>query len=142
MRHAHHDVKRRLTTQLGRRVINPIVKAAIEAGLAPSTVALLETTGRRSGEPRRTPVGNGHDGDVFWLVAEHGRRSAYVRNVESDPRVRVKVGRRWRSGVAQLLPHDDPHRRQRGVGRRLNAAVVRAMGTELLTIRVDLEPGP
>ena len=143
MRHTPtQDAKRRLTTQLGVRVINPLVKAAVEAGVAPPTVALLETTGRRSGEPRRTPVGNGLDGDVFWIVAEHGRRSAYVRNIEADPRVRVRVGRRWRSGVAQLLPHDDPRRRQRLMGRRLNAGVVRAMGTQLLTVRIDLAPDP
>ena len=141
MRHTpSEDAKRRLTTQLGVRLINPLVKAALEAGLAPPGVALLETTGRRSGEPRRTPVGNGLDGDVFWLVAEHGRRSAYVRNIEADPRVRVKVGRRWRGGVAKVLPHDDPRRRQRRMGRRVNARAVRAMGTQLLTVRIDLAP--
>ncbi len=136
------ETKRRLTTQLGVRVVNPLVKAAVEAGVAPPTVALLETTGRRSGDPRRTPVGNGLDGDVFWIVAEHGRRSAYVGNIEADPRVRVRVGHRWRTGVAQLLPDDDPRRRQRLMGRRLNAAAVRAMGTELLTVRIDLAPEP
>lgn len=30
--------------------------------------------------------------------------------------------------------------RQRLIGRRLNAATVRMMGTELLSLRVDLEP--
>ena len=132
--------KRRLTTALGRRVVNPIVNAAIEHGIAPPSYAILETTGRRSGQPRRTPVGNGLDGDTFWIVAEHGRRAGYVRNIEADPRVRVKVRGRWREGIAHLVPDDDPRERQRRIGLRFNAVVVRAMGTELLTVRVGLAP--
>jgi len=59
----------------------------VERGVAPPSRAILETTGRRSGVPRRTPVGNGLDGDTFWIVAEHGRRAAYVRNLPAEPRV-------------------------------------------------------
>jgi hypothetical protein len=97
-----------------------------------------------------TPVGNGLDGDTFWLVAEHGRKAAYVRNIEQDPRVRVKLRTgflrsAWRRGTAHIEPDDDPRERQRliasgGLGRRLNAAVVRASGTDLLTIRIELDP--
>jgi deazaflavin-dependent oxidoreductase (nitroreductase family) len=101
---------------------------------------LLETTGRKSGQPRRNPVGNGLDGDTLWIVAEHGRGASYVRNLEADPRVRVKIGRRWRSGTATVLPDDDPRARLDRLGRRVNGAMVRAMGTDLLTIRVDLDP--
>ena len=132
--------KRTLTTALGTHVVNPVVKAAVERGIAPPSYAILETTGRRSRRLRRTPVGNGLDGDTFWIVAEHGRRAAYVRNLEADPRVRVKVRGRWREGVAHVMPDDDPRVRQRKIGLRFNAAVVRAMGTDLLTIRVDLAP--
>ena len=132
--------KRRLTTVLGRYVVNPIVKAGVRTGVLRG-YAILETTGRKSGEPRQTPVGNGLDGDTFWIVTEHGRRAAYVRNIEADPRVRLMVGGRWRSGTAHPMPDDDPLERQRTIGRRLNAATVRAMGTELMTVRVDLEPG-
>ena len=131
--------KRRLTSGLGRYVVNPVAKAAIKLGVAPG-YALLETTGRTSGRPRTTPVGNGLDGDTFWIVAEHGRRAGYVRNIERDPRVRVKVRGRWRTGTAHVMPHDDPRERQRRIGRRLNAVVVRTMGTDLLTVRIDLDP--
>jgi deazaflavin-dependent oxidoreductase (nitroreductase family) len=134
------DRKRRLVTALQVRVLNPPIKALAAHGLMP-TVSLLETTGRKSGEPRRTPVSEGLDRatDTFWIVAEHGRRAAYVRNIEADPRVRIRIGRRWRSGVASILAGDDPRARQRHMT-RLNAAGVRAMGTDLLTIRVDLDP--
>jgi deazaflavin-dependent oxidoreductase (nitroreductase family) len=121
--------------------VNPLVRWMLEHGIAPPTVALLETTGRRSGQPRRTPVGNGLRGDVFWIVTEHGHRAAYVRNIEADPRVRVKVGRKWRSGTAHILEDDDPYERMRMLKRRSNDTLVRLVGTEHLTIRVDLD-GP
>jgi deazaflavin-dependent oxidoreductase (nitroreductase family) len=131
--------KRRLTTAVAKHVLNPIVTIGVDTGLLRGW-AIIETTGRKSGRPRRTAVGNGLQGDTFWIVAEHGRRAGYVRNIEADPRVRVNVRGRWRSGTARPLPDDDPHERQRRIGRRLNAAAVRAMGTELLSVRVDLDP--
>jgi len=50
----------------------------------------------------------------------------------------------WHSGTAYLLPDDDPRERQRWLASHLpassgNAAAVRALGTDLLTIRIDLE---
>ena len=134
------DRKRRLVTALQVKVLNPPVKLLAARGLAPS-VSLLETTGRKSGEPRRTPVSMGLDRatDTFWIVAEHGRKAGYVRNIEADPRVRLRIGRRWRSGTATMLEGDDPLARQHHMS-RMNAASVRAMGSDLLTIRVDLDP--
>ena len=128
--------KRAFSTALARYVVNPVVKTV--AGYVPFW-ALLETTGRKSGLPRRTPVGNGLEGNTFWIVAEHGRKAGYVRNIEANPRVRIRVGRRWRTGVAHLLPEDDARARQRSM-RPFNAAFVRLMGTDLLTVRVDLDP--
>ena len=132
--------KRRIVTALQVRVLNPPMKALAVRGLAPG-VALLETAGRKSGQPRRTPVTNGlkRGSNTFWIVAEQGRKAAYVRNIEADPRVRVRVGRRWRSGVAHVLEDDDTRARQRGMP-RIHAASVRAMGTELVTVRIDLDP--
>lgn len=128
--------KRRISRGLGKYVANPIV--SLVAGYAPWW-ALLETTGRKTGIPRRNPVGNGLDGDTFWIVAEHGRRSSYVRNLEANPRVRLRVGGRWRNGIARVLEDDDARARQRKL-RPVNAAFVRLMGTDLLTVRVDLDP--
>jgi hypothetical protein len=78
-------------------------------------------------------------------VAEHGGRADYVRNIQADPHVRVLVRGRWRSGTAVPLPGDDTRERQRllgrrGMGRRLNDAAVRSLGTDLLTVRIDLDP--
>jgi deazaflavin-dependent oxidoreductase (nitroreductase family) len=132
-----------------RYLLNPPVRIFLSLGVLPIGYALLETTGRVSGRPRRTPVGSGLVGDTFWIVAEHGHRANYVRNIQSDSRVRVKVrdGVRpaWREGTAHPLPADDPHARQRHLSRwhplrAVNAAYVRVLGTDLLTIRVDLDP--
>ncbi|MDG9692717.1 nitroreductase family deazaflavin-dependent oxidoreductase [Streptomyces sp. DH17] len=103
---------------------------------------LLETTGRVSGLPRRTPVGGRRVGDSFWLVSEFGERSQYVRNIRADPRVRVRIRGRWHTGTAHLLADDDPIARMRHLP-RLNSLAVRAMGvgTGHLTVRVDLEGG-
>jgi deazaflavin-dependent oxidoreductase (nitroreductase family) len=124
---------------MSTRLLNPIVKAATSAGIPLPSVVILETIGRKSGQPRRTPVGKAIEGDTLWIVAEHGRRASYIRNLEANPRVRVKVGRRWRSGTARTMPEDDPRERQRRMPNKMNSAVVRAMGSELLTVRVDLE---
>ncbi len=100
---------------------------------------ILTTTGRRSGQPRRTPVGNGLRGDHFWIVTEHGWHSAYVKNIQANPRVRVSVGGTWRSGTAHILPDDDPRERLRWLRRPVNDTALLAVGTELLVIRVDLD---
>jgi deazaflavin-dependent oxidoreductase (nitroreductase family) len=132
--------KRRLSTFLSARLFNPVVKAAANAGIPLPFVVILETIGRKSGQPRRNPVGKGLVGDTLWIVAEHGRRANYVRNIEANPRVRVKIGRRWRTGTAHALPDDDPRERQRRLPNKLNSAGVRLMGSDLLTVRVDLDP--
>ncbi|MCC5478706.1 nitroreductase family deazaflavin-dependent oxidoreductase [Streptomyces sp. NPDC059680] len=127
---ARTDLKHRLVTGFQRHLANPLNRRL------PFQV-LLETTGRVSGLPRRTPVGGRRVGESFWLVSEFGHKSQYVRNIQADPRVRVRIGGRWHHGTAHLLPDDDPVARLRSLP-RFNSAAVRAFGTSLLTVRVDL----
>ena len=129
--------KRRVTALLATYGAN-LVMAPL-AGWVP-WFALLETRGRASGRLRRTPIGDGLRDDVFWIIADHGLRSDYVRNIGHDPRVRVRTHGRWRTGVATLLPDDDPRARQRSLRLGLNALMVRLVGTRLLTVRIDLDP--
>ena len=133
------SLKRRLSKLASTRVVNPVVRRLLDRGLMPRTHALLETTGRKSGQPRRVPVGNGLRGNTFWIVAEHGRTADYVKNIEADPRVRVKVGRDWRAGTAHLLPDDDVRARMKMLRRPANDALVRVAGSDLMTVRVDLD---
>ncbi len=120
------------------RLVNPVVRPLMERGWWPRTQALLETTGRKTGSPRRVPVGNGLRGDSFWIVTEHGYAADYVKNIQTQPRVRVKVGR-WYEGTAQILPDDDPRERLRWLGRPVNDTLLRLVATEHLTIRIDFE---
>ena len=142
-------VKERVIYPLQTRVINPIVMLAHNLGLPPPGDALLETTGRRTGRPVLTPVCDGLDGQAFWLVAQRGRRAGWVRNIQADPRVRVKVrtgsGVVWRAGTARILDADDPRERQRLIAqgdlwRRLCVSASAAAATDPLTVRIDLDP--
>ena len=131
--------KRGASTFLSARIFNPLVRAAARAGLPTPSVVILETTGRRSGQPRRVPVTRMLEGDTLWIVTEHGREAAYVRNIEADPRVRVRIGRHWLSGTARVLADDDWRERQRRMPNKVNSAAVRLMGTQHVTVRVDLD---
>ena len=125
-----HALKRRVVHSAQRLFVNPVGRQL--------PITMLETTGRKSGLPRRTAVGGRVIDNQFWMVSEHGERSDYVLNIKADPRVRVRINGRWRTGTAHLLPDDDPVARLRQL-RGLNSAMVRLMGSDLLTIRVDLE---
>ena len=133
---------------LQKYLLNPPIRFLLAIGLAPSGYALLETTGRKTGKPRRTPVGYGLTVGQFWIVAEHGAKAGYVRNIERNSRVRVKVREgfrmRWRGGTAHVLSEDDARERQRWLAKQVprsasNARAVRFFGTQLLTVRIDLD---
>jgi deazaflavin-dependent oxidoreductase (nitroreductase family) len=58
---------------------------------------VLATTGRRTGEPRRTCLIYGTSGDDFVLVASKGGADedpAWFKNLQADPSVGVQVGTR------------------------------------------------
>ena len=141
-------MKRRIVHALQKYLLNPPIKLLFALGFAPPGYALLETTGRKTGKPRRTPVGDGRVGKQFWIVAEHGKQAGYVLNIAQNPRVRLKLceGMRshWFTGTAHVLPSDDPRERQRWLasqvpGSAKNAAAVRFFGTDLLPVRIDLD---
>jgi deazaflavin-dependent oxidoreductase (nitroreductase family) len=138
--------RRAVQRHVERYVFNPGMRAAIRAGCAPRIFALLETTGRRTGLVRRTPVTVAADGDVVWLVAEHGWGCGYVQNISAQPQVRLKIGRHWRTGRAVLLPEDDAWRRRAAMDRRngwlgrFDGVFFKVLGSSPLTVRVDLDP--
>jgi deazaflavin-dependent oxidoreductase (nitroreductase family) len=76
----------------------------------PGSLAGKTSSGRRTGLRRRTPVCDGLEGETFWLIAQRGRDADWVRNIEGNPRVRVKVSgvhAGWRAGTAHILDDDD-----------------------------------
>ena len=76
--------------------------------------------------------------DAYWLVSDHGHQSQYVRNILANPRVRIKLRGQWHRGTAVLLPDDDASQRLKQLP-RFNSLMVRSLGTDLLTIRIDLD---
>ncbi len=107
------------------------------AGIAPWWV-LLETTGRRTGQPRTTPLARGPvDGNVLWLASVHGRHAQWVRNLEANPSVRIKRAGRWHGAHASVQPQDE------AVSRRFNVYArsgPRTLGIDPVLVRVELEP--
>ena len=127
---------RRRIALLFWKIANPLTRPL--AGFAPWWV-VLETTGRRSGRQRHTPLAAGPiDGGVAWLISVHGEHSAFARNIAANPRVRLRHRGRWRTGTASLAPLDD------AVLRRFNAyarsATLRGVGIDPKLLRVELDP--
>jgi deazaflavin-dependent oxidoreductase (nitroreductase family) len=129
-------------------LVNPLVRIAFRLGLPDPGDALLETTARRTGKPRLTPVCEGLEGETFWLISERGRDADWVRDIEAAARVRVRPRSRrpaaWRTGTAHLLEGDDPRERRRilsrgGPWRRLCLSASAALAVEPLTVRIDLD---
>jgi deazaflavin-dependent oxidoreductase (nitroreductase family) len=125
-----NTMKRRVVHTVQRLVVNPVGRKL--------PVTMLETIGRKSGQPRRTAVGGRVVDNQFWMVSEHGGHSHYVLNIEANPRVRLRIHGRWRTGTAHLLPDDDALARLSQLP-SMNSAVVKMMGSDLLTVRVDLD---
>src|SRR3954454_14752311 len=98
--------KRRRVVLLQRFVLNPPMKAAVWAGLVRGH-ALVETTGRKTGKRRRTVVGCVRDDGTVWVVAEQGWHAGYVRNLEANPEVRLRLDRRWYAATGFPVDDDD-----------------------------------
>ena len=129
------DLRHAVVTPFQRRIANPVGRRVARYL---DSQAVLETIGRKSGVPRQTPIGGRRRGSTFWIVSEFGRKSQYVRNIIANPAVRLQIRGEWHAGTAVLLDNDDPRARLRDLP-RLNSLLVRTVGSELLTIRVDLD---
>ena len=133
--------KRRRIRFVQHYFVNPPVRLAARFGVVPGVV-LVETKGRRSGRKRRTPVGMHLEGDTGWVISEQGRHASYVRNLETDPKVRVCIGRRWHDAHAEVVPDDDVDARLESFGRKSHSKAVRKFGTDLRTVRFDFASAP
>jgi deazaflavin-dependent oxidoreductase (nitroreductase family) len=130
------DRSRRVVAMRMWRVINPVA-LRFAAGLAPWWV-ILETTGRRSGRPRRVPLARGpSDERTVWLIAVHGPHAAFVKNLVAEPEVRVKIRGRWLRGRAHLQPLDPERLSQFNLYARGGP---RTMGIDPALVRIDLDP--
>jgi deazaflavin-dependent oxidoreductase (nitroreductase family) len=63
----------------------------------------LTTTGRKTGLPREIEIWFIASDTHLYVLAEHFHKAQWVRNIERNPRVRVRVGRQERDAVAHIL---------------------------------------
>jgi deazaflavin-dependent oxidoreductase (nitroreductase family) len=90
-------LNRRLATQvIGRR-------------RGPRRVVLLLTTiGRKSGQPRVTPLQYEEEQGVIYVASARGPHADWFRNIQANPRVKVQIADRVFEGLAE--PIVDPAR--------------------------------
>jgi len=86
-----------------RRVVNTVIRFLLRTGTGPKATYLMTTTGRRSGEPRTTPVTLVENNTSRWLVAPYGP-VAWVHNVRANPTVELRRGRRRQLLRAREVP--------------------------------------
>jgi deazaflavin-dependent oxidoreductase (nitroreductase family) len=65
------------------------------AKVGKTTMMLLTTTGRSSGQPRTTPLNCISDGDRYLAIASYGgddRDPQWFKNLQADPEATIQVG--------------------------------------------------
>ena len=63
----------------------------------------LTTTGRTTGQPREIEIWFVEARGKYYVIAEHRAKAQWVKNIQHDPHVRVRVGDRTFSATARAL---------------------------------------
>lgn len=115
------------------------------AAHADDPICHLVTTGRRTGLPRTIEIWFATDGERIYLLAGGRLRAHWVRNLQADPRVRVRLGGRTLAANARIV--DDPAH-DSGARRLLAAkyqgwtegAPLSSWATESLPVEIEPDP--
>lgn len=86
--------------------IQKIHRVLYAVGLGPLVgriILLLITTGRRSGKRRVTPLQYEMIGDDCYIGAARGVKADWVRNIQINPQVEVRVGAKHFQGTAEVV---------------------------------------
>ena len=89
-----------------KHLFNPAVAALTRLGISLAGSRVLEVRGRKTGEPRRTPVNLLTFDGARYLVAPRGN-TQWVKNLRANPEGRLLVGRRAESFRAVEVPDRD-----------------------------------
>jgi deazaflavin-dependent oxidoreductase (nitroreductase family) len=91
-----------------KHVFNPAVAGLTRVGISIAGSRVLEVPGRKTGQPRRTPVNLlTHEGERY-LVAPRGN-TQWVRNLRASGSGRLLVGRRGEEFTAtEIADRDKP----------------------------------
>src|SRR5262245_38724421 len=66
----------------------------------------LTTTGRKSGLPREIEIWFVTHERCVYILAEHGHKANWVRNILKNPSVTIRLGRQRWSATARVLDPD------------------------------------
>jgi deazaflavin-dependent oxidoreductase (nitroreductase family) len=86
--------------------IQKIHRGLYAIGLGPligRIILLLTTTGRKSGKKRVTPLQYERIGDDYYLGSARGLKADWVRNIQVNPCVEVRVGAKQFGGMAEVV---------------------------------------
>jgi deazaflavin-dependent oxidoreductase (nitroreductase family) len=89
-----------------KNIFNRSMAGLSRLGISVAGSRVLEVRGRKSGEPRRTPVNPMTFEGERYLVAPRGH-SQWVRNLRANGEGRLLVGRRAEEFSARELPDDE-----------------------------------
>lgn len=90
------------------RSLNALVEPAVRRGVAssrllPISLIVLESTGFKSGSPRRTPLWSLAVGPYRVISTARGERSFWVKNLKKDQHVRYFIGGKPKSATALVV---------------------------------------
>ncbi|OBB07988.1 nitroreductase [Mycobacteriaceae bacterium 1482268.1] len=131
--------------QVGRTIVNPLVAALDRIGIRAASVVELETTGAKSGQPRRVPLTGRADDTGVWVISQHGKRAGWAHNIAANPKVRIRVDNQWRTGTAAFVPDDDVVARARSFGgpsklsQSATAIGMRALQSDPISVRITFD---
>ncbi len=86
--------------------VQKIHRALYALGLGPligRIILLLTTTGRKSGLKRVTPLQYEKIDDDYYLGAARGLKADWVRNIQANPQVEIRVGAKSFHGAAEIV---------------------------------------
>jgi deazaflavin-dependent oxidoreductase (nitroreductase family) len=107
------DTGARRAGQAGRETKNPFTSSAtggrvlsalqlpLFAVRPPRGYGILTTTGRKTGKTRRRCIRAVRRGDRAYIVAIKGARTAWLRNAQANPRIRLRVRGATLDGIAR-----------------------------------------
>jgi deazaflavin-dependent oxidoreductase (nitroreductase family) len=78
----------------------------VTAGLAAEDYCYITTTGRVSGKPREIEIWFVLEGETLYMLSGGRDRSDWVKNLQRDPRVRVRIASAFFDGKARIV--EDP----------------------------------
>jgi deazaflavin-dependent oxidoreductase (nitroreductase family) len=76
---------------------------AIPPDHASESYCYLTTIGRVSGEPREIEIWFALEGEVLYMLSGGGERSNWVRNLQREPHVSVRVADLSSEGLARVV---------------------------------------